>query len=487
VALARAAVRGATASWIGALAGFLIRFAVNAALARMILPEIFGEFALASVYSELIGLLAAAGFSNCVIQFDEGPEATVPVALQLSCAVALAIVAGGALAGAYAWFVGRTTGLLVLVLCVGKALVVLSSTYEAVLQRNLQFVVLAKYRVYGVVVSTSAAALLAVLDLPRAALLAREVLAGLIPALAMLQFLRISWAQVFRPNASLRALRKRAFRLGLELFWVQALDTLYQRLDQAVLGWFLGPVELGYYYQAKYIAGLPHAAVTPATQSIALRVFVSVAPDPARLRKVLELLQVSAAHALAIAAIVLTTSGRPLVTVAFSERWAPVADLFPFLAPWILLQPLVHNLQLALTALTRWRAIRLSRVAQLAVLLLTAPLAIPVMGAGGAAAAVSLAIASAMMVLMLGLDREQRPALRSARSILAGAIGAVAVALLLSNFTPCEGWACEVNRTIASLIGYAVCAVAFGGPVLREIFARVAQELRTRKAHTSFK
>lgn len=477
MALARTAIRGTIASWLGALGGFAVRFAVNATMARLIVPEVFGQFALAYVYAELIGILAAPCFSNCIVQFEEGMESTVPATLQLNGAVALAFACIGSVAGIYGWFTGTITGTLVLALCLIKALSVLLGTYDAMMQRELQFTKLAKYRMLGVVLGSPCALLLAYAGYSYAALLAGEVFVLLLPAVLMARLVSVPWRRVLGGSAEVRAVRARALVLGREMFWVRAIDTMYQRLDQLLLGRLLGASELGFYYQAKYIGGLPAAAVGPATQSVALRVFVKIAGDAERMRRMLEVVQVSVLHVLMLAVIVLGFAPRTLVVAAYGQRWAPVADILPFLLLWILLHPLVSNMQVALTALTRFRSIRISQIAQLVALALLTPGFVWLWGSKGAALALGLTTIVGLLALTRALEREQRPQLNAYQSVLSGGMLALIVGLSLAA-VGAQGVAGELLRTGATILAYVVGAVLLGGRALREMIARIVRELR---------
>jgi len=60
----RNAVLGSFTTAGGGLLGFVLRFAMNAVLARYIAPEQFGVYAQASVYATFVGLLGASRHST---------------------------------------------------------------------------------------------------------------------------------------------------------------------------------------------------------------------------------------------------------------------------------------------------------------------------------------------------------------------------------------------------------------------------------------
>lgn len=452
--IGRAAILGASASWLGALASFVLRFAVNALLARLIAPDVFGRFALAFVYSELLGIIIAAGFGHAIVQLPETPEQTIPGAIQLNALVGGLLMLGSAVAYPFAL---RGDGLevanLVVLLSATRAATIIAGTYDSVLQRQLAFTRLAVVRMYATVLSAAGSLALAWSHRPFAALFAREATAPILTAFFLLTEIKIDWKEVFHPSAATRSVRKKVFDIGRSHFWVQALEILYQRVDQLVFAKVLGAREFAYYYQARYVVGLPHAAVAPATQTVALRVFVEVAEDAPKMKRTIELLQVVVSHLLMLCAIPLAFAPHTLVALAYGPRWAGIADMLPPLAAWVVLQPLSRNSQLALMALRQWRAIRLAQIAQLVCLAVCVPPLVLGFGARGAAWSLSIATLAAMVTMRRGVGPEQRPALWVYRGVLFGA--AVLTAFWALSRALGKGTLTEMSLTAAAVVLYA--------------------------------
>src|SRR5690606_10975971 len=66
------------------------------------------------------------------------------------------------------------------------------------------------------------------------------------------------------------------WQLGRSLFATRLLEVLYARIDQLAVGAIAGKDALGYYHQARYLFGLPGAAMGPAINGVGLRTFAAL-------------------------------------------------------------------------------------------------------------------------------------------------------------------------------------------------------------------
>ena len=67
----RNALLGSMTTLGGSLAAFVIRFFVNAHLARVLMPEAFGVYAQAAVYAAFAGILIAVSFPQALVQLSD--------------------------------------------------------------------------------------------------------------------------------------------------------------------------------------------------------------------------------------------------------------------------------------------------------------------------------------------------------------------------------------------------------------------------------
>lgn len=419
--LARKAILGASANWLGALAAFGLRFAANAVLARLVAPAVFGDFAVAFVYTEFVAILAAPSPTQALIQLDSRLKHTIPGVLILNAGIAVCIAAVCLVVRPFAAHAhGQTVGNLVVVLGALRGLGVLAGTYDGYLQNRLRFGHLALVRLIGILVSAFGAIAIAANGYGLRALIAREALAVVVGLAVMLWNMPVEWGLIVRPSPECRHALQRTLSLCRGLFWVRAVEMLHTRVDQLVVATFLGPTELAFYWQARYIAGLPLAGVAPATQTVALRVFVATKGEPARLRRTYELIQLAVGYIVLVAAIFLMYCPYSIVSFAFGAQWVKVADILPYLAPWVVLLALGQNAQTLLMALERWRPLRVALIAQTALQAATLPIMVKWLGASGAALALAVGASVGLLVMNRAVDSHVRLPLHAYKGLIAG-------------------------------------------------------------------
>lgn len=458
MSLGRAAILGASVNWAGALTGFVVRFLVNAALARMIEPSSFASFALATVYSELLSIVVAAGFAHAIVQLEERPDLTVPASLQCNLVAGFLLIIGSLLLFPIVASNGGTdTALLVLALTATRAFTIIAGSYDALLQRELEFTRLAIIRFGALLISAAGAMAFAAAGHAMYALVAREALVPVLSAYFMFARMRTHWPLTFRPTDEVRAVRRKVLSIGKSLFWVQALETIHQRIDQLLFSKLMPASELAIYYQARYVASLPHAAVAPATQTVALRVFAAVASEPAKVRRTAQLLQVFVAHALMLCAIAIAFAPSTLVRLAYGERWLGLVGILPALALWVVLQPLSRNSSVALMALGKWRGLRIAQVVQVIILALAVPVLLWLLGPSGAAWALSVSTFGSMVAMRAAMPAEMRLPSLTYKGIGIGALSVTA--LWLATRSGRSDVTAELLRTAAAVALYLVTSV----------------------------
>lgn len=482
--LARKAILGASASWLGALATFVLRFAANAVLARLVAPAVFGDFAVAFVYTEFVAILAAPSPTQALLQLDSQSKHTIPGVLILNTAIAVCITAVCLVISPLAAHAhGQTVGNLVVSLGVLRGLGLLAGVYEGYLQHRLRFGHLALFRLIGILVSAVGAIALAACGYELRALIAREALAAVVGLAVMLWDMPVEWRLIVRPSPESRHALQGTLSLCRGLFWVRTLEILHTRLDHLVVATFLGPMDLAFYRQARYIASLPLAGVAPATQTVALRVFVATRTDPARLRKTYELTQLAVGYLVLLAAILLICCPHMIVSFAFGARWAKVGDILPYLAPWVVLAALGQNAQTLLTALERWAPLRVALIAQTALQVSTLPIMVKWLGVGGAALTLAFGASVGLLVMNRAMNSLVRLSLHAYKGIIAGSVASLLCVGI--RHVPVVGLAetaQEPLRLLLVLLLVGVVVALVDGRSMRRNYEYLVAQLRRKSA-----
>jgi len=349
----RRALLGSLTTALGSLGGFAGRFVINALLARKLAPEHFGQFTLAMVQAEFLGILGAFSFPQTLLQLDDDYEDVVGTVLWMSLALAtalflVALVIWPFVAGAY----GATIGLCFLAMAGSRIAVSFGETLIAAQHRRYHYHAAAGLQLVSVIVGALGALALAIADPGPLALVVRDAGPSVIVAVAL--------GGVFfaRERRALFAFNRRSARavwdLSKALFLNRAFEIAYSRVDQLVVGAALGERELGFYQQARYLAGLPQAAVAPIAGVVGLRTMSALRDDPRRQGRVFGLTQFAITRLLVLFAIGAAVGGDFAVRAILGPGWEPTGHLLALFAPWLVLLPIAQNTKVMLIAVRRF-------------------------------------------------------------------------------------------------------------------------------------
>jgi O-antigen/teichoic acid export membrane protein len=124
------------------------------------------------------------------------------------------------------------------------------------------------------------------------------------------------------------------------------LNALSTRLQSLLIGRFFDANALGYYTVAQNIQQAPASFMSGILNRVGLPVFSTVACQPAKLLAALRLSLRVALFLFVPCMIGISVIAKPLIDIAYGERWAPAAPLLSILAASAVLWPL-HVLNLA--------------------------------------------------------------------------------------------------------------------------------------------
>lgn len=298
-------------------------------LARVLTPADFGLFAMSLFFVEFLGVFGQCGLIEALIQNEGATDRDWSSAYWVGIGL-------GALVGIVAWVVGPLAGsfyhddrvvAVVRVAGWGALIVSLGATQSAWLEKEMRFRVIALVEWAGTVSGGIVGLAMALTGWGVWSLVARVMVGGAIKAL-LLHLVGCPW----RPTLSVQtSTLKWAARFGL---WLQAhriVNYLSRRLDDAIIGRYLGPLEVGYYARA-YDLMLYAAYDSP---GVAGRVMF-----PALSTIVGDLTRFRASYLRAVSAVATVTFPAMLGLLAV----APEAILVVFGPQWLPAVPLVRVL-----------------------------------------------------------------------------------------------------------------------------------------------
>lgn len=327
-------------AWVASaeIARQVTRLVVGIFLARLLLPADFGLAAMAMFVVDFLNVFAGWGLTQAVIQREE-------VTADDWSSVYWVGIGFGALVVGMAWVLGPVAAVffrdhrvipIVRVAGWGALLGSLGVTQAAWLSKRMQFRTIAEAEWAGALAGGTVAVTMAwsgwgVWSLVVSALVGVGIT-------AVLLHLRCPW----RPELKFRASTLRwvaRFGLGLQGFGV--INYLHRRLDDAIIGRYIGPVGLGYYgrayqlmlYPVSNIAGVVGRAIFPALSEIG--------GDLVRLRRAY-LRTVSAIATVTFPAMLgLLVTAPEVIVVLFGPQWMPTVPVLQVLCLVGLMQSVV--------------------------------------------------------------------------------------------------------------------------------------------------
>lgn len=457
--LGRRAVVGSLSTAGGNLGGFLLRFAVNAVLARTILPDDYGAYGFAVIYALFVNLLQSFSFQQALLQLGD-----MPGLFETTRRYALGLAAAGALVGLLMFPIVAAVHSLVVAECflglvVVQAIATYSGSYELLLYRSFRFNLIAALRIVSVGVSLCVALPIGLAHPGPFVLVIRDGVPPII-SLGVVGWVVRRQRLAHQPGVDgpyNRETGRAVWKLGKDIALTRAFEAFFQRVDSMVVGAALGEKMLGYYDQARYLAGLPTAAVAPFGLTVGLRTFAAVRDDRPRLTRAFELTQWAIAHFAAVFSLGAIVAPDLAIFVIYGPTWAPSAELLRFLSLWIIAAPLAINQQMLLTAVTAWSSIRVGYLIAAGVV---AALAFPLnllIGPPGVALAASLGYAASALWFLGRARAWVTVPVRALAPVLLAIILAAAVALVARAWLLPPG---ALNAVLGALVGLVSFALA---------------------------
>ncbi|MBN8830779.1 MAG: lipopolysaccharide biosynthesis protein [Sphingomonadales bacterium] len=316
----------------------LLSFISSIVLARLLMPEDFGLFAMAISLSAVVQALAALPLSEALIQTSEVDDDHIgsTYTLAVARAVLLSVVLGvAAWPIAYLYHEPRLFGILL-----AMAFIMLLSGFFsprwALIQKQLSFgpsaVQSITLRMTNMVVA-----------LP-IAYFYRSVWAIIIGMIAA-QIVSVTLTHCYAP-APLRFSTKRIRAIWSFSVWGTfsgILNTINQRIDTLMIGSVLGHREVGLYWYADDKAVLPTREITTPLVVVLFPGLSRVKDDPVRLATAYRRAQSLLFAACVPAGVGFGLVADQFVNVLLGEKWLPIIPIIQILAPLLALEALIAS------------------------------------------------------------------------------------------------------------------------------------------------
>ena len=309
--------------------------AIGIALARVLGPEQFGIFAIATVTLLAILSFNELGVSLAVIRWRDDPATIAPtintISVASSALLTVALIVGAPWISTTLGDVRATP--VVQVLAISVLLNGLVATSAAILQREF----MQKQRTIADQVNTWLGAGLSLLF----ALLgwgAMSLAVGRLIASVVFGVMLIRWSPVPYRFGWDRAIAGRLFRFGLPLAASSVVVFASGYADQMIVGSRLGAQALGFYVLAFNLASWPVSIFSQPLRAVAPAAFSALKAEPERMSRnfarVLAILSCVAVPA----CLAISGASEPVVEFVYGAAWLPAANVLLWMAAFAALR-----------------------------------------------------------------------------------------------------------------------------------------------------
>jgi O-antigen/teichoic acid export membrane protein len=347
LSIARSALRGATWTAVAGYLNMAVSFGGHIILGRLLSPEEFGVYALASSLLAFLFMFSSFGAQEAIIQCrDEGVTDLIPTAFLIIICIAIALAALGTVGGLVAGYVyTEDIGLLIIGISWLNVLTMIAAAYGALLQRELIYGPIAVISTISVILSFGGAAVAALIGWGVWALYLREASAALIILLGQMIVSRYRLKLIFNRYTALWI-----WRFGCKMMISRIGEVLIGRLDHLVVGSMLGTAALGHYSLAYRLAFLGHQFTHSSIQPVAFATYSSIQTDKQKLERAFCHINYWLVRLILLLGILVGLYGDIAVVNIYGQRWGVAGKVFQAMCFFLAWFPFHESLRIFLTA-----------------------------------------------------------------------------------------------------------------------------------------
>lgn len=320
------AVKGVKWTSLSFITDVVTNFLVLAVMARLLNPEDFGLIAMVLIVIGFGDVFVDAGISNALIHFQKITVKELSslywfsIFLGVACSLTVFFSAGS---------VNRFLGAqdiesLLQVSSIYFILVAVGLQYRVLMQKELMFKQFTVYEICGLIVGRIVAVCCGFLGFG-----ALSLIIGHLVTVALRSFFYVyKGRRIFSLKLyfNLKCLGKYLV-FGLYQLGARILNFIGARVDQLLIGKYLGSSRLGYYTQATELTRYSYIKINPIISSVLFPVFAKIQDNTdAMNRAYLKMLRLLCylSFPLLVGLITLTT---PFVEVMYSSKWLPIVPV----------------------------------------------------------------------------------------------------------------------------------------------------------------
>lgn len=306
-----------------------IAFIIFSLLARLLEPETFGLVALAGVFLAFMEVFLDQGFSTAIIQRHDLEPEHLDTAFWTNILIGVLMTVFGIFAAGLVANLFNQPELTLIIRWLSLSFVIraLCAVQQSILQRNFDFKSLAVRSLAAVTTGGLVGIVMAFMGCGVWSLVGQYLTNGAVQVLVL-------WcASNWRPRFYFsRRHFKEFFNFGVNVVGDRFISFLNRRADDLLIGYFLGPIELGYYSVAYRILLIMTEMLSGIISQVIMPTFSRLQQDLERLRQTFY----SAVQFTSLIAfpgfLGMAGLAPELVRVLFGERWLPSIPVMQILA-----------------------------------------------------------------------------------------------------------------------------------------------------------
>lgn len=332
--LAGRTVRGGMITGSAQVLRVLIGLASVGILARLLLPEDFGLVAMVAFFTNFAAMFVDSGLSMATVQRDEINHRQASNLFWIGAALGTLIaIIVACLSPAIAWFYDEPR-LVAITLALACSYVLSGMTvqHQALLKRAMQFHRIAAVDICSLIAGHTAGILWAWYYYEQPSDYFALVC---IPIVTSFTRMVLVWSFChWRPGLPQRGAGTRDMvAFGANLTGFNFVNYFARNADNLIIGWWWGPVSLGFYERTYRLLLFPMQQVPPALSTVVIPALSRLRDSPERYRRA----YLSAVRPLVWVGMLLVgflfAVSEPLVLLYMGVKWQPVVGLFRALAP----------------------------------------------------------------------------------------------------------------------------------------------------------
>ena len=297
----------------------LISFFVTLVLARLVLPESFGLVAYATVFISFAGVFIDQGFSDAIVQFAHLDREHLDTAFWIGVLTGIAFTLATFLSAGLIANLLHEPRLAPIIKWLSLSFILspLSGVQGDLLRRKLAFKVLMIRSMISTVISGTVAVVMAFLGFGVWSLVAKLLVDSAVNVIVMW---RVSdWRPGFHFS---RSHFKQLFSFGINIVGGDFVDFLSVHSDDFLIGYFLGPVALGYYTLAYNLLIMLTDILVSVPNKVSFPIFSRIQNDLERMKSAFyEVTQLQSLMAFPVF-LGLCAVAPEAVRVLYGDNWA---------------------------------------------------------------------------------------------------------------------------------------------------------------------